>query len=94
MSVTALRVRSCTRLTERRISAVLGSPAVVVAGALTVRGPLLRHVDLVEDPRDDLLDGDLPRLGFVAQQDAVAQHVVRHGLDVVALHVGASYNFV
>src|SRR5260221_13350720 len=50
----------------------------------------LRYAHLLEDAARDLLAVDALRLGFVGDQDAVAQHVERDRLDVVREHVEAA----
>src|SRR5690348_16925106 len=50
----------------------------------------LRDRDVLEDLRDDVVGGLALGLGLVRDQDAVAQHVVRDGLDVVRRDVAAA----
>src|SRR5579862_2889690 len=59
--------------------------------SMTARGARfrLRDLDVLEELADDRLGGDLLGLGLVREDDAVAEHIDAHGLDVLGRDVAA-----
>lgn len=57
--------------------------SVASVAALPLQPPLSRHLYLVKDFGDDFVGADIVGFGLVCHADAVAQHIVSHGDDVL-----------